>query len=133
LKRSQFTEIAEQYLVSNVGQKFVIYGDPAYGVQEHIISPFKGAKLTADQQKFNQEMSMCRISVEWCFGKVTDTFAFCDFSKNQKLFLQPVGKIYTVSVFLTNLHTCYYGGVCSSFFDCPPPTAKAYMNSILND
>lgn len=50
--------------------KHVIYGDPEYGLAYNIISPFRGAKLTNDEQTFNTQMSRVRASVEWDFGKI---------------------------------------------------------------
>ena len=45
-------------------------------------------------------------AVEWGFGKIVQLFAFVNFHKNQKLYLQPVGKYYRVATLLTNCHTC---------------------------
>ena len=36
------------------GEPYVIYGDPAYGLDLNILSPFRGANLTAEQQEFNR-------------------------------------------------------------------------------
>ena len=83
------------------GEPYVIYGDPAYSVRRHILSPFKGAWLTQDEEKFNKDMSTVRTCVKWDFGKIVGYFAFLDFSKNQKVLLQQVGKIYAVAAILS--------------------------------
>jgi len=111
------------------GDPYVVYGDPAYGISQHIISPFGGAHVTPLEHQFNTEMSKVRISVEWTFGKISQYFAFLDFHKNQKLFLQPVGKYYAVGSILTNCHTCLYGSLTSSFFGLEPPSLESYLSN----
>ena len=53
-----------QQLVMLNGEPFVLYGDPAYGLTQNILAPFRGAQLTANERAFNMEMSKVRISVE---------------------------------------------------------------------
>jgi hypothetical protein len=52
------------------GKHFVIYGDPAYGYREHLVSPFKGARLTPKKEEFNKAMSKVQVSVKWGFGLI---------------------------------------------------------------
>lgn len=53
------------------GRRLVVYGDPAYGENELIVSGLKQLEtLTSQEQDFNREMSRYRQSVEWGFGKV---------------------------------------------------------------
>ena len=75
------------------GEPYIIYGDPAYGLTWNILAPFRGIRLTHDQQEFNSRMSKLRVLVEWGFGKICQ-FAFLDFKKNLKILLQPIGKYY---------------------------------------
>lgn len=76
------------------GEPYIIYGDPAYGLTRNILAPFRGVRLTDDQQELNSRMSKLRVSVEWGFGKICQLFAFLDFKKNLKILLQPIGKYY---------------------------------------
>ncbi|KAH0606104.1 uncharacterized protein H6S33_003765 [Morchella sextelata] len=46
------------------GTSLQIYGDPAYGISEHLITPFQGAAITEDEQLWNRSMSKVRIVVE---------------------------------------------------------------------
>ena len=86
-----------------------LYGDAEYPINQHLLVPFKGIKLTAQELEFNRHMSSVRQCVEWGFNKVTHLFAFLDFKKkNLKLYLQPVHKYYLVGAFLANCHTCLY-------------------------
>lgn len=38
------------------GNLYVVYGDPAYVICQHILSPFRGANLTQLQQQFNRDI-----------------------------------------------------------------------------
>lgn len=46
------------------GQPYIVYGDPAYGISRNILTPFRGAQLTAAEKDFNKSMSQVRVSVE---------------------------------------------------------------------
>lgn len=61
-------------------EKFVLYGDQAYGVMELLLSPFPGRPeaLFPHQQQFNTSMRNLRVAVEWGFQKVVCEFAFVD-------------------------------------------------------
>jgi hypothetical protein len=106
---------------------FRVYGDPAYGMSDHIASPFKGVHLSREQLDFNKRMSSVRVSVEWCFGDIVRYFAYLDFAKNMKIMLQPVGLYYSIGALLTNMHTCLYGNVTSQFFNINPPSLEEYL------
>lgn len=112
------------------GQALCIYGDPAYPVSQHVQGPFKGAHLTNAQKDFNTSMSSVRVVVEWPFGGIATYFAFVDFKKNLKLYLQEVGKLYLVSTILYNARVCLYGSTASTFFEVQPPTLEDYLGFI---
>ena len=63
------------------GDVYVVYGDPAYGLNRNIVAPFRGAALTEDEKRLNKAMSKVRVSVEWGFGKICQYFAFLDFKR----------------------------------------------------
>ncbi|DAZ98795.1 TPA: hypothetical protein N0F65_000951, partial [Lagenidium giganteum] len=106
----------------------VIYGDPAYGRQQYLLSPLKGSRLTAQQERFNAAMSKVRICVKWEFGRLVQYWAFCDHARNQKLQLQPVGTTYKVAVLLANVWTCMNTGTqTSKFFGLSPPSVEEYL------
>ena len=118
LSESGLTPKLSQFTQAN-RQPFVVYGDPAYGVTQNIIAPFRGA---SQEHAFNKSMSKVRVSVEWAFGKITQYFTYVDFKRNSKVLLQPVGKYYIIAALLTNCHTCLYGSITTSFFKCNPPS-----------
>ena len=83
LGESNLLPLLERMVKPN-GDPYVVYGDPAYGITRHIISPFRGAHLTRPQQLFNAEMSKCRICVEWGFGKNPSVFYVPRFSEKSQ-------------------------------------------------
>ena len=121
-------ELARKMNKAN-GDPYVIYGDPAYPVRRHILAPFRGAQLTPAEQNFNAAMSAVRTSVEWGNGKIIKYFAFLDFSKNMKVLLQPVGKLYIVAALLVNCHTCLYGSQTTQVFAVDAPELETYLNN----
>ena len=109
------------------GTTYQLYGDPAYPVSPYLLAPFGGAARTEDQNAWNKKMSRVRQSVEWGFGNVVRKFAFLDYKKNLKIYLQPVGVYYVVGVLLVNCHNCLYSNIISQFFDCDPPVLEDYL------
>ena len=130
LNESQLIDILSAHF--NDGDvPIVLYGDPIYSFTSHIWSGFKGARLTEGEEQFNKTLSLVRESVEWGFGKVITYFAWLDFAKNQKMFLQPVAKYYVIGAFLTNCHTCLYGSQTSQYFDLDPPSLEHYLTGAI--
>ncbi len=121
---------AMEALVDDDGEPFYVYGDPAYPLRPQLISPFRGANLTDQEAEFNQNMSKVRQCVEWGFGDIIRQFAFLDFKKNLKLFLQPVGKYYLIATILTNCRACLYGNEVSQYFGIAPPVLEEYLNNL---
>ena len=118
----------ETHSFSATGQPMCVYGDPAYPLRVHLQAPFRDAVLTQDMKNFNKAMSGVRISVEWLFGDIINTFKFMDFKKNLKVGLSPIGKIYFASAIIRNTLTCLYGNITSLFFQIDQPTLHEYLN-----
>ena len=108
-------------------ETLAIYGDSAYAFRRYLITPFKGSKLTQAQHDFNKNMASMRTSVEWGFAKMFAEFAFLDYHKNMKVFLQPVAKFYYVGAILINAHTCLYGSQTGEYFGLEPPALEDYF------
>lgn len=94
---------------------------------ELLLKPYSTRALTEEQQIFNTRMSAVRQAVEWGFGHVIREFAFLDFKKNQKLYLQDIGAMYLTATILTNCHSCLYGNQTSKYFGTEPPTLQEYL------
>ena len=127
LRESGLLDRLEELPLDRNGHRFCIYGDPAYPIREQLIPPYRGANLTAAQEAFNRGMSSVRECVEWQFGKILSQFAFLDFKKNLKVFLQPVAKYYLIGALLTNCHTCIYESQTGAYFGLQAPTLNEYL------
>ena len=85
-----------------------------YPLRDYFLCPFGSANLTPKQRAFNKGMSSVWQCVEWVFCKVVQLFAFVDFKKNVKLFLQPMDRNCFLAHFFTNCHTCLCGSQTSA-------------------
>lgn len=74
--------IRDHPILSELG--ILIYGDPAYGVNDIVVAPFKGAFLNEAQKNFNSGMSCVRVAVEWMFNIVKTQWAFINWSKKTR-------------------------------------------------
>ena len=110
-------------------RNFHIFGDPAYGVGPHIMSPFSGlGERTVEEQEWNSEMSAVRIEVEHGFGIVSNTWPFLNAGWKMRLYSSPVGRYYRVGVLLTNGLNCLRPNQVAQYFDCPPPMLADYLH-----
>ena len=117
----------EQYAFSPGGQPMCVYGDLGYPLRVHLQTPFRRVPLTPLMQDYNEAMSALRISVEWLFGDVINSFKFLDYKKNLKIGLSSVGKLYVVCALLRNAITCLYGNNNSEYFGMEPPSLEQYF------
>ena len=106
----------EHHAFSRAGEPMALYADPAYPLRVHLQVPYRCAE-------YNKAMSAVRISVEWLFGDIK----FLDFTKNLKISLSAVGKMYITCAILHNALTCMYGNATSEFFDHDPPSVYDYF------
>ena len=109
------------------GRVLCIYGDPAYPLRQHLQAPFKGARLTPQQIAWKKSMSEVRVSVEWIFGDIVNSFKFLDFEKNLKIRLSAVGKMYIACALMQNARSCLYGSTTSEYFGVQPPQLDQYF------
>lgn len=122
------SELLEK-LENHVGaQNYYLYGDCGYPMRRLIITPYQGINLNEEQKSFNYVMSQMRICVEWEFGELFEQFAYLDYKKNQKIYLQPLAKYMYVAALLKNCQTCLYGSQTSMYFNVAPPTLEMYLN-----
>ncbi len=110
------------------GQQMAIYGDAAYPLHPYMLSPYSGVNRSAQQLAFNSAMSPLRCSVEWGFGKIVAIFAFLDFHKNQKLYLQPLGPYFQIAGILANCCMYLYRSEVAQYFGLVPPTLEEYLH-----
>lgn len=113
---------------SPAGQPMCIYGDLVYPLYVHLQTPFSHVPLAHLMQECNEAMSALRISLEWLFRDVINSFKFLDYKKNLKIGLSNVGKMYIVCPLLRNAITCLYGNTTSDYFGIEPPTLEQYFH-----
>ena len=116
-----------QQVTDSSGNLMCVYGDSAYSTKPYCLTPFKGSKLSQAETDFNANMATVRGSVEWGFAKIGNNFAFLNFHKNLKVYLQPIAKYYIVGAILTNAHTCLYGSQTGKYFGLLPPQLEEYF------
>ncbi|KAF7334095.1 hypothetical protein MVEN_02315300 [Mycena venus] len=128
LKESGLLDILDKHFWGPNGERYFIYGDPAYQTGAHIMAPYKGAHLTEDKRAWNAQMSKIQEPVEWMFKEVNSVFKFLNFSENQKVLLSPCGLFYMVPVLLTNAHTILHLPQTPRYFNCTPPSLNEYFH-----
>ena len=128
LQQSGLIPQLENRFYTAEGRAYHIYGDPAYPLLPHLITPFKAHELTPTQRRCNKRMSSIRESVEWGFCKIIQIFAFLGYKNNLKVGLQPVHQYYAVGAILANCHTCIYNSTTGIYFQCDPPTIEDYLS-----
>ena len=97
-----------RFAISPTGQPMCIYGDRAYPLRVHLQAPFRQGCLTPQMQAYNDAMSEGRVSVEWLFGDIINSFKFPNYKKHLKIELSSVGKMYVACALLRNAVTCLY-------------------------
>ena len=106
---------------------YSLYGaDPAYPHSHYLFGGYRNPRAGTLQAQWNTEVSKVREVVEWGFASILANWAFLEFRPAMKIFKSPIGKYYTVTAFLMNLHTCFYGNQTMAYFDC---AALTQMNT----
>ena len=127
LAMSNLVQDLSQFSYGVNDQALCLFGVPAYPMRRHLQSPFSCARLNQQERDFSKSMSQMRVTVEWVFGDVINYFKHMDFTKNLKIGLHCVGKMYRVSAILTNTHTCLYKNNVSTFFGVDPALFEDYI------
>ena len=64
-------------------------------------------RLTQQKEDYNKVTSEVRVSLEWLFGDIINSFKFLDKQKNLKIGLSSVRKMYIVSSFAAKCHNLF--------------------------
>lgn len=110
------------------GQLFCIYGDSGYGARWYLYIPFRGSNLCEARRKFNEAMSMARVTVEWFFKEVKLYWTSVDFKRKLRINESGVSTMYIAAVLLTNFRNCVYPNSISQYFEVEPPSLEEYLN-----
>ena len=134
LNKSRLHEMLDVLFVeNNMARPAVCYGDSAYGETLHLRRSRRGMGLPQHLVDIDESMRAPRMTVEQSFSKVTQLFAFVDYSKKLQLWRTPIAQLWAICDFFANVHTCFYQSQVCSFFDLEPPTIADYLrNAHLN-
>ena len=93
------------------------------------MGPYIGGETLTDKKRlFNQEISLIRILIENCFGRIGRLWQWIDWYKDMIVRAYSVGQYWPVGVLLTNCMTCFRENVVSSRFGVNPPLIEEYLN-----
>ena len=126
LERSRLVRILRR-ISRKLGQIYCAYGDPAYPQSRWLLGPFRHRMLNHAEAAFNTRMSSARIPNEWGFGKVRANWAYLDYHKGMRPYMNDIARYWPVSQILTNCHTCCYGSQTSAYFQVEPPALHVYV------
>lgn len=107
-----------------------LFGDPAYKVNNHLLSPFAGeGQRTEEEREWNVAMSAVRIEVEHGFGAVAKHWPFLNADWKMQVNSSPLGTYYRTAVLLENASSCLRPNQTAKFFQCNPPTLFEYFHN----
>ena len=114
------------------GELFCLYGDSAYPTSLHSRSPYSNPARNSSEAEVNSDMARLRISVEWGFKDITNTFRSLLFTPQQNINLTLPALQYAVAVLLHNCRVCMNGNgfganPTAKYFACPPPSIQSYL------
>ena len=135
LQESGILDWCQEHACTSAGngnQKVLqLFGDPAYGVSEQILSPFSGiGQQTPEEQEWNKAMSKVRIEIEHTFGILMNMWPVVNAWWKHKIFWTQPGTLYRVAVLLTNAHNCVCPDQISRAFHLDPPLLEEYFHDL---
>lgn len=125
LNESHIKEILRDWARDEEGNSYFLYADGGYSLSEFILCP--NLISTDAMESMNKAWSQQRVAVEWMFGKIVSLFTLLDNKRAHKIYRSEVGLWYLFCALLTNCHTCLYGSIVGSHFNCPPPQLEEYL------
>jgi hypothetical protein len=109
--------------------QFAIFADGGYARTPQVITPVR-LPTTQQDTAWNKSLSMCRVAVEWFFGRVKSLFALFNMKISLKVLQTHVGDLFRIAVFFTNLRTCIdEGNVIACHFLVAPPSLEEYLHA----
>lgn len=100
-------EMKHKFSTRGSARPYKLYGDPAYQRSLYLDKPFSSKRKEEWFRAANYAWARVRISVEWQFSIVTQTFGGLNYTVTQRSLLSPVGSYYYVCSLLTNICTIF--------------------------
>jgi hypothetical protein len=115
-------------MVDNTGRVYRLFGDAIYPFLPQLWHMHSNPVPGSHQAWFNSALTVCRVSVEWSFNLVTNSFQAVDFIRWQRFFLTKPARQYRIATLLTNCLTCIREtNQVSQYFNCHPPSLWDYL------
>ena len=126
LERSRLVRMMRR-ISRKLGHIYCAYGDPAYPQSLWLLGPFRHRMLNHVEATFNTSMSSARIPNEWGFGKQRVNWAYLDYCKGMRPYMNDIARYWPVAQILANCHTCCYGSQTGVYFQVEPPPLHVYV------
>jgi hypothetical protein len=126
-KKSGVGEWLQSASFTEDNKTLYLFGDKGYHLDHHLIVPYKGNNVKAEETRFNVIMSKYRITVEWAIGSVGVLFPRLNNRQQQKFLLTPIANDYLAGVILRNSLSCLKGNTTSQYFELDPPSLDMYF------
>ena len=115
-------------VVDSTGTIYRLFGDAIYPMGPQLFRMYRAPALNSPQSALNDVMAGARVSVEWGFNLVTNTFQGVDFIRWQRFFHTKPAQQYRIATLLTNCISCIRGtNQVSEWFSCPLPSLWHYL------
>jgi len=113
----------------STGTIYRLFGDSIYPFLPRLFRMYRNTVPGSPQYLLNKIMSKVRVSVEWGFNLVTNSFQAVDFIRWQRMYLTKPARQYRIATLLTNCLSIMRGtNQISEDFNCPLPTLRDYLN-----
>lgn len=115
--------------LDNMGNSYTFYGDAAFPMLGWMCKPWPNAQPGSPEHTFNTGMNQGRVTAEWGYNIVSNSWQGVDFARWQRIFWTRPGCRYRVAQLLTNFRTCIeQKSQIGDYFDLLPPPLEDYVN-----
>lgn len=112
-----------------LGDVYCVYGDPIFARSIYVQMGYSEMEINWRQRTFNKAMNSSQVSIEQCFGTITQQWAFLAFTRTQKLWHTRPGLAYMNAQFLANCRNCIRPNQMSLKFKCATPSSCEYLRA----
>ena len=104
-----------------------MYGNAAFPMLGWMCKPWPNALPGSPEHTFNTRMNSGRVTAEWGYNMVSNSWQGVDFARWQRIFWTRPGRRYRVAQLLTNFRTCIeQKSQIGDYFDLLPPPLEDY-------
>jgi hypothetical protein len=108
--------------------KFYVYADQGYAKHDdRVVVGFADPERGSDEYYHNKLMNKARISAEWGFQRIKDTFKSLMYRYIHSPFKSAVSVRVLAAAILSNCNTCLHGAQETQYFGVQPPGLREYL------